>query len=288
MSGLSKKPTVSIIIPTYNRERWVVESVESIFAQSYSDYELIVVDDGSTDNTYKVLSPFKSKIRYIFQPNSGPALARNTGIYLSRGEWITFLDSDDLWEKRKLEKQIKKLKEEPWFKVCYTEEKWIRNGKRVNPGKKHAKYSGWIYQNCLPLCIISPSSVMIHRSVFKRVGYFDPLLSVAEDYDLWLRITSRYPVQLIQEPLIIKRGGHPDQLSKRYWGIDRFRIIALEKMLKQSHLPLSWQIATLKEIIKKARILANGCRKRKKWKEYQFYIQKIENAWKKMTRLLSL
>jgi len=287
MGKFFKPPRVSVIIPTHNRERWVVEAIESILDQSYSDYELILVDDGSNDNTCKALISFESRIRYVFQPNAGPSVARNTGIHLARGEWIAFLDSDDLWDKRKLEKQIKVL-EESQFKICYTEEKWIRNGKLVNPRKKHTKYSGWIYQYCLPLCIISPSSVMIHRSVFNQVGYFDPLLPVAEDYDLWLRISSRYPIKLIPEPLIIKRGGHPDQLSKKYWGIDRFRIIALEKMVKEPDLPLSWRLATLEEIIKKAQILASGCKKREKWKEYQFYSHKIKVTKEKIASLLSL
>jgi len=265
----------------------LVEAVDSVLSQTYSDYELIVIDDGSTDNTLEILGPERvKKIKYIYQPNFGPSVARNTGIYLSRGEWVAFLDSDDLWERKKLEKQMDALQQEPEFKICYTEEKWIRNGKFVNPRKKHAKHSGWIYLQCLPLCIISPSSVIIHRSVFSRVGYFDPRLPVAEDYDFWLRICSIYPVKLIRKPLIIKRGGHPDQLSKKYWGIDRFRLQALEKMAEKTELPLSWKIATLKEIIRKSEILARGCSKRGKWEQYNFYRQKIETAKTKI-RLLT-
>ncbi|RLE12773.1 glycosyltransferase family 2 protein [Candidatus Aerophobetes bacterium] len=282
-----KEKIVSVIIPTYNRENWIKEAVESIFCQSYSNYEIIVVDDGSTDNTKRVLAPFKSKIRYVFQPTSGPSSARNKGLQLSRGEWIAFLDSDDVWRPEKLEKQMDVLQKEPEFKVCYTDEVWIRNGKFVNPRKRHTKYSGWIYPYCLPLCIISPSSVVIHRSVFEEVGYFDTSLPVAEDYDLWLRISSRYPIKLVPEKLIIKRGGHPDQLSKKYWGIDRFRIIALEKMLRKNYLPVNWRIATLKELAKKASIVAEGCRKRGKWKEYHCYATKAKEAEKEIAYLLS-
>lgn len=282
-----EKKLVSVIIPTYNRENWVKEAVNSILAQSYPHYELIVVDDGSDDNTGKIFDPVKSKIKYISQPHSGPSAARNKGINVSSGEWIAFLDSDDLWKREKLKKQMETLQEKTRFKVCYTEEIWIRNGKFVNPRKKHAKYCGWIYPHCLPVCIISPSSVIIHRSVFEEVGFFDTSLPVAEDYDLWLRISSRYPIKLIPEKLIIKRGGHPGQLSKKYWGIDRFRIIALEKMMNQPHLPVNWKIATLKELANKATIVARGSKKRGKWAEYDFYAAKVNQAKQEINHLLS-
>ena len=276
-----------MIITTYNREHFVREAIESVLNQTFQDYELIVVDDGSEDNTYKSICAYRPKIRYIFQPNAGPSAARNTGIHLSRGEWISFLDSDDIWKKDKLEKQIQALQEEPQFKVCYTDEVWIRNGRFVNPRKRHTKYSGWIYLHCLPLCIISPSSVIIHRSVLEKVDLFDTSLPVAEDYDLWLRITALYPVKLLPQKLIIKRGGHPDQLSRKYWGIDRFRIIALEKMVKRPDLPLNWKIATLKELIKKANIVAQGSKKREKWEEYKVYSSKAKEAERKIIHLIS-
>lgn len=282
-----EKKLVSVIIPTYNRGNWIKEAVESVLTQSYPNYELIVVDDGSSDDTGKALRSINSKIRYIFQPNSGPSSARNKGLELSRGEWIAFLDSDDLWKPEKLTAQMEAFQKEPQFKIFYTKEIWIRNGKFVNPRKKHTKYCGWIYPRCLPACIISPSSVIIHHSVFEEVGCFDTFLPVAEDYDLWLRISSRYPVKLIPEKLIIKRGGHPGQLSKIYWGIDRFRIIALEKMLNQSPLPVGWRVATLKELAKKAAILAKGSKKREKWAEYHFYAAKAAAAKEEITHLLS-
>lgn len=281
-----KRPKVSIVIPTYNRENFVKQAVESVLAQTFPDYELIVVDDGSTDDTYRQLFCFSSRIRYVFQPNSGPSRARNTGIQISRGEWISFLDSDDTWKKEKLEQQFRNIEENSKFKIHYTDEIWIRNGRFVNPRKKHTKYSGWIYLHCLPLCIISPSSVLIHRSVFEEVGFFDTSLPVAEDYDLWLRISSIYPIKFLPQKLIIKRGGHSDQLSRIYWGIDRYRIIALEKILKKESLPVKWKIATLQEIIKKANIVARGSRKRKKWEEYNFYHHKIRDATRKIRRLL--
>ena len=278
---------VSIIIPTYNRQSWIKEALESVLCQSYSHYELIVVDDGSCDNTSNFLRSLDTPARYFFQSNQGPSAARNKGLDLSRGEWIAFLDSDDLWKPEKLKKQMEVLQKEPRFKVCYTDEIWIRNGQFVNPRKRHAKVSGWIYPHCLPLCIISPSSVIIHRSVFEEVGRFDTKLPVAEDYDLWLRISSHYEIKLLSQKLVVKRGGHLDQLSKRYWGIDRFRIRALEKMATQSHLPISWRITTLKELAKKASVVAQGSKKRKKWQDYHFYQIKARRAHQQVSYLLS-
>ncbi len=102
------------------------------------------------------------------------------------------------------------------MRVCHTDEIWIRNGRRVNARKKHGKKGGWIFQHCLPLCAMSPSSIMIHRDVFTALGGFDERLPACEDYDLWLRITARYPVLFTRQPLIEKYGGHDDQLSRKY------------------------------------------------------------------------
>lgn len=262
---------ISVIIPTYNRENFILESVESVLNQTFQDFELIVVDDGSTDSTVKKLQPFFSKIIYIKQPQKGPSAARNTGVRVSVGAWICFLDSDDLWMPKKLEKQIEFLRSNSEAKICYTEEIWYRQGRRVNPAQKHRKFSGWIYEKMLPLCIISPSSVMLHRSIFEDVGLFDESLPACEDYDLWLRIGTKYPVYLLSDFLIIKRNGHEGQQSQKFWGMDRFRILALKKMLDAGNLPEKYQIATRNIFEKKCSILANGCEKRGKKEEAIFY-----------------
>ena len=128
--------------------------------------------------------------------------------------------------------------------------------------KKHAKYGGAIFHHCLPRCVISPSSVLIHDSVFKRIGGFDETLPVCEDYDLWLRISSRYEVLFIPEQLLVKYGGHEDQLSKKYWGMDRFRIRALTKMLDSGGLSSVHRAAVLMTLLEKLAILLEGARKR--------------------------
>lgn len=263
---------VSVIIPTYNRATVLEHAIESVLDQTYQNLELLIVDDGSTDHTRQVVEKYQDQITYLFQANHGPAAARNSGIQNSQGDLICFLDSDDRWMKNKLAVQIELMLSNPEVKLCYTDEVWIRRGIRINQKKVHRKYSGWIYQQCLPLCIISPSSVMIRRDVFDRVGLFDETMIVCEDYDLWLRISRVYPITFIPKPLIIKYGGHHDQLSQRFLGMDEFRVTALEKILVENGLPAADRQATIKMLHQKCTILANGCIKHGRIDEAEYYL----------------
>jgi glycosyltransferase involved in cell wall biosynthesis len=257
-------PRVSAIIPTYNRKAFVLEAVASVLAQGYGDYELIVVDDGSEDGTGEALRRYGGQVRYTYQDNNGVSSARNHGLELAEGEFIAFLDSDDLWLPEKLGVQVAVMDEHPEAQICYTDEIWIRRGVRVNPRKRHAKYSGEIYPQCLPLCIISPSSALMRRGLFEEVGTFDPFFPVCEDYDLWLRVTARFPVFFIPQQLIVKRGGHPGQLSQRGWGNDRYRVRALVKILETDALTPQMRELTIEELHRKCHILIHGFRKRGK------------------------
>lgn len=267
---------MSVIIPTFNRAQWLVKAIDSVLKQTYSNFELLVVDDGSTDETYHVVSPYQNQVKYFKQPNKGVAAARNFGIKNSCGRLLAFLDSDDQWNKRKLEIQVNAMTAEPSVKICYTREIWIRNGARVNPKYYHRKYSGWIYQKCLPRCIVSASSVLIDREVFRQIGLFDEEMTVCEDYDFWLRVSCIYPIILIDQPLIEKYGGHQDQLSTMFWGMDRFRVRSLVKILEQNRLSLEDHQATVAMLRKKCSILAQGFLKRGKTDEADHYFSLIE------------
>jgi glycosyltransferase involved in cell wall biosynthesis len=249
---------ITVIIPVYNRPGFVKEAIQSVLDQTYSNVEIIVVNDGSTDDTPLVLQSFGDKIRIIHQENRGVSAARNTGIKNSKSKWIAFLDSDDIWLPEKLHLQIQFFENHPDARICQTEEIWIKDGKRLYPKKKHKKKSGMIFKNCLPLCIVSPSAVMIHREMFDLVGVFDESLPACEDYDLWLRISCQYPIYLLDKPLIIKRGGHDDQLSQAI-RLDRFRIRALLKILKSNVLTDDQTILAKNELERKCRIYQKGC-----------------------------
>lgn len=254
--------SVSVVLPTYNRAQFLSETIQSVIAQKFADWELVIVDDGSTDNTQDVVKGFTdSRIKYVKQENRGVSAARNLGVSKTTAPIIAFLDSDDLWLPRKLETQLKFFNEHPDAAICQTEETWIRNGRRVNPMKKHAKKSGWIFKDCLPLCIVSPSAVMMRRKVFDELGGFDESLPACEDYDLWLRAALRYEIHTLPDALIVKRGGHADQLSKQ-WGLDRYRIIALEKILKDPKLPDEYRPVVISEIERRSKIVSEGARKR--------------------------
>lgn len=263
-------PAVSAIIPTYNRWPLVREAIESVLAQSYSSFELIVVDDGSTDDTASKLASFGTDLRVIRQPRMGVSAARNRGASIARGRYLAFLDSDDLWLPEKLAIQTAFMEDHAEIEICQTDEIWLRRGLRVNPKAKHRKPSGDIFRRSLDLCLVSPSAVMMTREVFNRSAGFDEDLPVCEDYDLWLRIATKHSIPLIAEPLTIKRGGHGDQLSHSLWGMDRYRVAALEKLLRTglSGERRQWAIETLRQ---KVAILSHGARKRGKEEEAVAY-----------------
>jgi glycosyltransferase involved in cell wall biosynthesis len=272
-------PGVTVVIPTFDRESVLPRALDSVLEQSRGVDEIIVVDDGSTDDSAAMVAAEYPEVRLLSQENRGVSAARNRGIAAATGEWVALLDSDDEWKPEKIERQLAVLADRPGEKVCHTDEIWIRHHRRVNPKRKHAKFGGWIYPYCLPLCAMSPSSVLIHRTVFDDVGLFDEELPACEDYDLWLRICARYPVHYLDEPLVVKYGGHPDQLSRRIWGLDRFRIRALEKILESGDLPEDCREATLRTLLEKIEIFLAGAKKRERWdivEAYRFKRQRWE------------
>lgn len=226
--------------------------------------EIVVVDDGSTDGTGVWVRGDFPDVVYIRQANAGVSAARNRGVASSQSEWIAFLDSDDEWRPTKLERQADALAAAPEYHICHSNEIWIRDGRRVNEGKRHAKSGGWIFSKCLPLCVISPSAAVVRRSLLQQLGGFDQSLPVCEDYDLWLRICARHPVLFLEEALTVKYGGHQDQLSRRYWGMDRFRIRAIDKILSRDILSPEDRVAAVRILLEKIGVYVDGARKRGK------------------------
>lgn len=262
---------VSVIIPTFNRGWAVADAVQSVLQQTVPPHEIIVVDDGSTDNTTEVLKPFKTRIKILTQNNRGVSAARNLGIKKSSGDFLAFLDSDDLWLPEKLSCQLDFFKNNPDAMICQTEEIWVRKGKRVNPKKKHKKPSGMIFEPSLQLCLVSPSAVMMRRIFFDLKGFFDETLPACEDYDLWLRTAIDIPIYLVDTPCIIKNGGHSDQLSSDH-SLDKYRLQSLESLIKNYSLPPSQRESAIKVFKEKCFIYGNGCIKRGKTEEGNYFL----------------
>jgi glycosyltransferase involved in cell wall biosynthesis len=263
-------PEVSVIIPTYNRRAMVCEAVASVLAQRDANFELIVVDDGSTDGTSDPLSRL-DHLTVERTERRGPAAARNRGVACASAPLIAFLDSDDLWAPDKLFRQLAFMREFPDCGISQTAEIWIRDGRRVNPGLRHLKRAGDIFVDSLQTCLISPSAAILKTDLFRTLGGFDQDLAAAEDYDLWLRILVDHEVGLLDEPLVTRRAGHADQLSSSIPALDRFRVIALMKLLANDHVSDLRRAAVADVLIDKCRILAKGAQRRRRTAESDLY-----------------
>ena len=263
-------PEVSVIIPTHNRCAMVREAVASVLAQRDADFELIVVDEGSTDETSALLAHLDG-VTVERTERRGPAAARNRGVALASAPLIAFLDSDDLWAPEKLNRQLAFMREYPDCAISQTAEIWIRDGLRVNPGLRHLKRAGDIFLDSLQTCLISPSAVILKTALFRALGGFDEDLAAAEDYDLWLRILVDHAAGLLDEPLVTRRAGHPDQLSSSIPALDRFRVIALMKLLAHDDLSEPRRTAAADVLLEKCRILAQGAQCRGRTSESDLY-----------------
>jgi glycosyltransferase involved in cell wall biosynthesis len=277
------KPHVSVIIPTFNRRLMLLEAIRSVLAQRGARYELIVVDDGSTDATLDAARAMLAQapatrgasrqadngkglcdVRLERTARCGVSAARNHGAALARAEFLAFLDSDDLWAPAKLSRQLDFMCSAPHFPITQTGEVWLRDGRRVNPSRRHGKRAGNIFLDSLRTCLISPSAVMVRRELFFAFGGFDRRMTACEDYDLWLRILTRHAVGLLDEPLVTRRAGHPDQLSATTPALDRFRVITLLKLLADPRLESERRVAAAEVLAEKCRILAAGLTRRTK------------------------
>ncbi len=272
---------ISVIIPTFNRRSFIKDAIDSVLSQSYVVDEIIVVDNNSTDGTNTLIKKKYPEIKLIQEKKQGVSNARNAGILIAQNDWIAFLDSDDQWLPKKIELQIENIRNnfnKPLF--VHTNELWIRNGHILNQKKKHQKLQGDCFKESLHMCLISPSSVLIKKCLFKKFGMFKPWLKVCEDYEFWIRLTSKLPISLVKEPCTVKYGGHADQLSRSFWGMDRFRVRALEKLMHSHDFTTEQKEEILKVLIKKIGIIISGAEKRKNNKIFRIYKFK-KSYWEK-------
>ena len=263
---------ISVIIPTYNRASLLPRAIDSVLKQTFNQFELLIVDDGSTDDTEALIANYTDqRIKYIHQPHAGVSAARNTGALQAQTEWLAFLDSDDEWLPNKLIEQWQFHQQHPEFEISQTEDIWIRNGLRVQPPKTHRKQAGYIFTESLKRCMISPSAVILSKTLFWNYGGFRLDLPACEDYALWLKITLEHPIGLVPTPLVVRYAGHKDQLSSQHPVMDRFRIMALEDILPEIFDPVLRQIS-LTLLSQKCSIVAEGSLKRGRlWQWWAYY-----------------
>ncbi|MFA6498608.1 MAG: glycosyltransferase [Desulfurivibrionaceae bacterium] len=261
---------VSIIIPTHNRAGLLAQAIDSVLGQSYTNFELIVVDDGSIDETQPLLASYGKVLISLHQENRGPAAARNAGIRAARHPLLAFLDSDDRFTSNKLALQTAAMEAQPDLLISHTQETWFRNGQLLNQKKRHTKEGGDIFARNLALCMVGMSTVMARRELFERIGLFDESLPCCEDYEFWLRASVAHPFLLLDTPLTAKHGGRSDQVSVQFQtGMDRFRIQALEKLLSFSPLTSTQSRLAREELVRKAVLYGNGCLKHGRLEEGQ-------------------
>jgi glycosyltransferase involved in cell wall biosynthesis len=258
-------PAVAVVIPVRDRATMVVEAIASVAAQTARDFALVVVDDGSTDDSTAAaeaaLDGLPAGSRVLRRSAAGVAAARNAGAAAIDSAWIAFLDSDDLWMPTKLAVQMAWLAERPAYRIAQTGERWLDQGRHRNPRAWHRKEEQ-LFPRCLERCLVSPSAVVIRRDLYEALGGFDPAFPVCEDYELWVRIALREPVGLVDAPLVTKRGGRPDQLSRSTWGLDRYRVAALVKLLATTALSADERAAVLAILRAKCDVLAAGAARR--------------------------
>ncbi len=275
-------PEVSVIIPTFNRRALVREAIVSALAQRGARFELIVIDDGSNDGTAEDLTAMQARhsdiLRIERSAHRGVAAARNRGVALARAPLIAFLDSDDLWMPSKLERQIEYTRAHPEYKISQCQERWIRNGRRVNPGRRHQKRGGDIFVDSLRTCLVSPSAVMMRTDLFRALGGFDESMPACEDYDLWLRVLVSHEVGLLDEVLVERRGGHPDQLSATVPALDRFRIGSLLKLMEIAQLSAARREAVAQVLSEKGAIYSKGLRRRGRAEDAQCLERALADA----------
>lgn len=291
-------PRISVIIPTFNRLPLLQDSAASVLEQTYRNFELIIADDGSTDGTDRYCGELEARtgmqagennphpspapsplVRYLHLEHTGmPGAVRNRGAEAARGEYLAFLDSDDLWSTKKLEKQVELMGKCRIYecRFSHTRERWLRRVEDgefreiSQKGRKHRR-SGDIFDDALKKCIIGPSTVMMERALFEELGGFREDVEIAEDYEFWLRVTALEEVGYLDEPLTIKRAGYGDQLSEKYGHIEYFRLTGLKALVDSGWFTDKRRTASCRELVRKCRIYAAGCRKRGREEEAVLY-----------------
>lgn len=222
-------PLITVVIPVYNGEKTVRETIDSVLNQTFQDWELIIINDGSTDKTLEIIGSIKDeRIKVFNYPNAGLAASRNRGISLAKGEYISFIDADDLWTPDKLEVQLKALQENPQAVVAYSWTDIIDESSQIIRAGSYITFNGDVYANLLLMNFISNgSNVLIRTEALKEVGKFDESLKSGEDWDMWLRLATRYQFVAVDKPQILYRMSG-NSMSANLWRMEEESMQVIE------------------------------------------------------------
>ncbi|MBI2058248.1 MAG: glycosyltransferase [Nitrospirae bacterium] len=232
-----RAPEVTVIIPGYNCARYVRECIETILAQSYKNLEIVFVDDGSTDDTPKVVQSFKDAVRYFRRdrPSGGPFIPRNVAIRASRGRYIALIDADDRWLPEKLDRQMEVFGQNPDLGLVYSDSYCYREGRRISRCFDVAPpHRGHVFPDLLVRNFIPGLTPVIPRSVFDAIGLFDERFRTAGDYEYWIRVSRHYPVDFVGAPLAEYRL-HADNLSWVYVELQYQEVMTIFQDLLREH-----------------------------------------------------
>jgi glycosyltransferase involved in cell wall biosynthesis len=236
---MSVPPRVSVILPTYNRCDSLLEAIDSVARQSFQDYEIIVADDGSTDETAERLAALSRPVQVIHLPHSGrPAVARNRALAAANGELVAFLDDDDLWRPAKLARQVALFDNRPAMGFAYHDFQLedAASGLSKRALSRAQKLDGSIFDALIHDCFLQPSTVMVRRSLLEACGYFDETLEIVEDYDLWLRLARFAPAGYLDEPLATVRRHSASHSQRRDLLVNRNTISVLRRARQDASL----------------------------------------------------
>jgi glycosyltransferase involved in cell wall biosynthesis len=303
----------TVVVPTCNRREMVAQALQSVLAQTYRNFELVVVDDGSTDGTPMhlmrllgaepraveilsrmnpaALNPFFHQfvhdgipIQYQYHPNRGLGAARNRGIRHARGTYVAFLEAEDLWEPTHLQAQIAFLDGDGWARIARVGGRQAKDGTRARRSRRAEEASGWIFSQALEACPAGLSCAVVHRGCFAECGTFDENMPACDDYDLWLRLAARFPIHYVAGPEVTHRSPRPE-LASHSWTWDRFRVYALEKAFQSGQLNPEQRFLVSQEIVRRCEHLVEGYRRQKSEERANFYERKRKRFAQEVRKL---
>lgn len=270
-----KNPTVSVVMTTYNRDKYISTTVESVLNQTFQDFELIIIDDGSTDNTFEIIKSFDDKrIKYYYQNNAGQNPARNAGITLSNGQYVAMIDSDDIWDQNKLKKQVEILDKHPDIGLVYCGTVFIDENDKVFYKKPLIGYKGRVLDKLLMTNFLyNGSCPLFRKSCINKVGLFDTTFKRMTDWEFYLRFAIYYKFWGIKEHLL-KYRVHSETMSNDYKNYESWGFKIIDKIFNDKGLDAKFLKYQKRAYAMRYRYMGIRCFEKRVMKEARIYFNR--------------